>query len=468
MNLKSEMFNDVSSTVELRRHYGKGFPAKLKSFREEIYKKEVGYLNESTLVNSWDELGVHLYLWNSQTEEVIACAHVYQAEKGEFAEYCGANPATLKTGVYITRVMVDPRFRGQRLVALICYLAMREARIWGRRRMFCFSLPGNIAARKAIGYEFLDQLNKRVVEGNDGKSFEFFPATQTLNEGMVRCFDTLDAEKQNFLKKYQVEEIEQTVENRLDDFFNNPWFKSIYSGKFNKEQYVRTLSNFYQFVRLTTRILARAVSLTPDKHLREHFLEHLQGEVDHEVMIERDLNFLGRDPNFVVAKGIPDIHTQQFMVIQESMLGYYEDSALYLAVPLSIEGFSASLSDEFLRALYSNIESWGTKPPMRAATFITSHVKTDGGDDGHWQKNVEAMHHLMKTRDEVFLQKFLNVTHLTMNSLEQCYAEFVSEPDFSRVVETSNVNSFENLIQVPKRQRSSTRLDSNGLSLDAI
>ena len=78
-------------------------------------------------------------------------------------------------------------------------------------------------------------------------------------------------------------------------------------------------------------------------------------------------------------------------------------------------------------------------------------------DDGHWQKNVEAMHHLIKTRDELFLQKFLNVTHLTMNSLEDCYAQFVAEPDFSQVFDT--LATIETPIQLPKRQRASARLD---------
>src|SRR5690606_17039296 len=144
----------------------------------------------------------------------------------------------------------------------------------------------------------------------------------------------------------------------------------IRQRKLTREQYVYGLSNIYQFVRQTTRLCARAVAYSTTTELRTHYIQHLNGEVNHELIIERDLTHLQEDVAYVRDFMAPNGPTQEFMAIQESLIGYHHDPVLMMASPLAAEGVSAHLDEAFVVALKDCIGSWGVERPERAAKFF--------------------------------------------------------------------------------------------------
>ena len=203
-----------------------------------------------------------------------------------------------------------------------------------------------------------------------------------------------------------------------------PYFKAAHDGTLSREQYIYSLSNLHQFVRWTTRLLGRAVSLSDDPELRSHFLNHLSGEVNHEVILETDLAALGPDVDvdYVVHSMVPNLATQELMVVQESLIGFHEDPVLFMAAPFAA-GFAANVTTEFIKGLTVCMERWGVPNPKKALVFFASHVHFDGGDDGHWALTRDILATHLDT--DMRLQQFLNAVRLAMNGFIHCYASYV-------------------------------------------
>jgi GNAT superfamily N-acetyltransferase len=413
----------IFDTLKINLSIGRPLPQGLLQLRRDIFQKEVHYLNEYTLESAYDDCGVHVLI-NTSCGKTIGAAHVLPADQGEMAFVQGISVATLKTGFTITRVMVDPAYRSHGLMRVLIYLSLQQARLWNRSRLFCFIEPNENAARKATRCEVLP-IRPHIVTGSDGKRHEFLIGTQDIARTAAYVYDGLLPDACRFLEESIANEIVHTVESKLDQFFCNPWFVAIRSQSLSRHQYIESLGNMHQFVRMTTRVIARAVSLTNDGILRNHFAQHLQGEIDHEKMLENDLRCLGADVDYVRDRMIPNKETRQFMVIQESLLGYRHDPVQYLAVPFCIEGFSANLNQHFLQDLAQCIIKFGGTP--KAMSFIRSHVITDGGVDGHWAKNLEVVRHSI--RNDLQAQEFISLIHLTFEALEASYGSFVAKAD---------------------------------------
>ena len=411
---------------------GKELPTNFLALRRRIYIEEMGYLSENTLTNSWDGLGVHIAIEHRETGEVIASGHVYLAEEGEWAEHSGADPATLTHGIFCTRFMVAPEFRSQKISRLLHYLTAQQGRIWGRSRAFCYIVDGEKPTRQVWNYELLENMNCRhVTDGKNGQTSTFVPATQDIENILCRAFDQMTPDQQAFCREQMVSEIVGTTTRRIKDFFTGPFFSTVASRQLTRHQYIRMLSCLHQFVRFTTRILGRAISLSESSSLRRHFIEHLSGEVDHEVQLENDLRILGADVEFVKTGMIPSRATQRFMTIQESALAFHQDPLAFIGVPYSIEGFTAHLDTAFMENLEACIASWGVKNPKKASTFLRLHIDSDGGDDGHWENNRKVL--AEHVRSERQLKRVLNVIHLTFDSMEELYTSFVDEPALQNI-----------------------------------
>lgn len=423
--------SEFSKNFEVAFHTGKDLPTDLRELRKRIYSDEMGYLTNETLFNSWDDLGVHIMIRNKATGKSVASAHAYPAIKGEIAEYSGMTTSQLKSGVVITRVMVDDSMRGHGLIKVLLYLCCRQGRLWNKNRIFCFSKKGEKPTFNVLQYQWLDHLKTRSFTGADGKNHEFHAITQRLDIGLTRSWKMMPDPWKQMLVKQNVlsDEVVETTKKRIEIFFQNNFFKTIYSQTLTKDHYIWTLSNFYQFVRFTTRILAKAASLSEESKLRKHFIGHMDGEIDHEVQLEVDLSTLGADVNYVREDMLPSKPIQKFTSIQESLLGYRLDPISYMAVPFGIEGFAAHLDGHFVEALEKNISRWGVKNPSRATTFLRAHILSDGGPDGHWEQNKKSITRFVDTEEK--LGKFLNVLHITFDSMEEIYADFVAEPDLS-------------------------------------
>ncbi len=317
----------------LRVHQG-SITEDMRKLRETVYCGEKGYLSADRLETKEDLLGSHVLVYFE--EKLAATVQVYPAESGEFAEATSLPSALLQKGVFVTRCMVDPKFRGFGFFRLALYYALSLGRSWGRSRLFCLVEEGDIAAIRLVDYQRIDSIPNYRITGFHGKIFSLIPATQSLSKAMLICFSGISDDHTRIALSNAEAEIRAQLDRRIHSFLNqSKWVGKVRQNALSKREYMTSLENMYGFVRLTTRIIATAVSLTSDKKLRHHFLKHLQGEVDHEVQIEADLRYLGYDVDYLRDQHITNPATQKFMVIQEALLGYYKDSKTYLAVPFA-------------------------------------------------------------------------------------------------------------------------------------
>lgn len=218
-------------------------------------------------------------------------------------------------------------------------------------------------------------------------------------------------------------EVGQVFHAWLADLYARGFFLAVSTRRLTRAQYVYAISNMHQFVRWTTRLLGHAVAHAHDPELRSHFLHHLQGEVNHELIIERDLAHLGEDVGYVVERMAPSPATQQFVAIQDSLVAMHHDLVRFLASPLAAEGIASHLTPEFLEALEAVIGSWGVRDPRKAMMFFSSHVSTDGGDDGHWQLVMDLVR--KRLVDDTVARRFLATFRAVTRSLTAMYDEMV-------------------------------------------
>jgi hypothetical protein len=220
-------------------------------------------------------------------------------------------------------------------------------------------------------------------------------------------------------------EVEETVQRWVANGTEWSFFKALREQRLAREQYVYTLSNLHQFVRHTTRLIGRAVGASADPELRKHWIDHLNGEVNHEVIIERDLKHMHEDVEYVTRHMAPCRTTQEFMAIQESMIAYYNDPILMMASPLAAEAVTAHLDQHFVEDLLHCAASWGIEEPKRACQFLISHMNTDGGEDGHWRMSIEMLPKLI--RDEARLAQFLTINACSRRSIEGVFTAPVDD-----------------------------------------
>jgi len=229
----------------------------------------------------------------------------------------------------------------------------------------------------------------------------------------------------NLDPEYLVGEVGAHLEGFFERIQASTWFRAVYEQTITRGQYVYTLSNMHQFVRFTTRILGRCVANAQDSALRLHFARHLSEEVNHELIIERDLTALGEDVDFVRERMAPNLPTRQFMAAQESAIAFHRDPILLLAAPLAAEGISGHLDAAFLDALHEVARTWGVPDPSRVTRFYSSHMDFDGGDDGHWEQTVAVLSTYLT--DETKLSRFLSVLAATTVAMERCYDSWIDD-----------------------------------------
>jgi hypothetical protein len=228
------------------------------------------------------------------------------------------------------------------------------------------------------------------------------------------------------------EEAVETVRHWVAGFYRGSWSRAIFERTMTREQYVQSLSNMHHYVRQTTQHLGRAVASAESRELRRHFIDHLNGEINHEVMIENDLRHLGADPEYVAKHRVPSSATKAFMAIQETTIAFYQDPIMLMACPLVAEGITANMPAEFVGSLRTLVGSWGVKAPERATSFLTSHTHTDGGDDGHWQATVEILRGYLV--DEATQRRFLCTLRTAADCIERSFNSNIDEfPLFCRV-----------------------------------
>lgn len=363
-------------------------------------------------------------VFSEADKRCVASALVTPAEESTLTASWGMPRSALERCVIISDVALDPGSEG--VLPTLLYLCLRRARIL--ERAVVVTAADTEKAPPPGGWPAFAQLNLEPLSNlpafSAGKR-TFAAHAQRVDIAIHRAFSAIPEDLRPVVRAQFVSEAVETLDRWIERFFQTPWFTAIREGTMTKEQYIYTLSNQHQFVRWTTRLIGLAVRHSHDRELRNKWLEHLSEEINHEVLIERDLAGLGADVDFVINKMVPIVKNQQFMVAQESMIGFHSDPVLFMGAPFAAEGFASRLDGKFIEATRRLVKSWGIENPKQVTTFFASHVEYDGGDDGHWEQTRRVLDRYLT--DDTILQKFLNVLRLSMNAFEASYTAYVED-----------------------------------------
>ncbi len=351
----------------------------------------------------------------------VAFASALHAEGSDFQERTRLAPAVLENAVYLTRVHVAPEAPSGTLSVLL-YAAARQARGWGRHTAAFLLADDQTPLATRYGLTPLQGVSRVDVPGTGA----FRAKAQRLDMLLYKTAEEATAAGQFLEPTFLVTEIRDTIENLfLDRVGGTRFFQAVEAGTLTREQYVYTLTQLHQFVRYTTRLLGRCVALSDESAMRNHFIQHLTGEINHEVIIERDLEHLGEDSRYVKEASQPNLPTRQFMCTQESAIAFYGDPVLMLAAPLAAEGVSGHLDGRFMEKMNAVVGAWGVKDPQKATRFMSSHIEFDGGDDGHWQGNLVMLSRYLRT--ELALRRFLALLRVSVDAVLKQYDSYVGD-----------------------------------------
>ncbi|WAS93390.1 hypothetical protein [Nannocystis punicea] len=312
-----------------------------------------------------------------------------------------AEPATASlAGAERTAVLRDlDATPGSPELSLLLYMALQRPRIWQRTAV--------VSAEPSLAPMQLSPLSQRGLRA------------APLDVAMHRLFAACDEAGRALLTSRFVAEAAACLSRQAERFADNAWCRAVRAGRLAREQYVAALANTHQYVRYTPRLLARAISVCDDEPLRDHLTRHFRGEQKHDRLIEADLRYLEADVEFVLHAMVPWGPTLTFMSLQESMVAFHCDLACFLAAPFVAEGLAARVGPLVLDDLADNIRRWGYREPARATRFLVSHVREDGGDDGHWNATLVVLARLL--RDDTTQQRFLAALHLASEAFTASY-----------------------------------------------
>jgi GNAT superfamily N-acetyltransferase len=404
----------------------KALPHDVLRLREQVFRDETQFLSDADLSSSDDVEGAHVCLY--QAGVLAGAALGLPAERSSFASRTGIPAEQMAGHYYVTRVMIAPEFRAKGLAAMLVYALFREGRILGRRTAVGLFTEMDAVPARLTGAVPFRNFAPLDFTGHEGRTFKLQAMLADINYGMHCCWDRLSAEQRTHFASLPADEIVRTVLIETSRFYENPWFQRVANGTLTRQQYVEFLSNNHQFVRWTTRILARVAGLAEDGDLRNHYLHHLSGEIDHEKLIERDLAYLGADVEYVRRYMAPCVDVGHFMGVQESLVGFRADPVGLLAVPIAIESLTAHLSGRFLMDLENCVQSWGYEEPARATSYLRSHVPLDGGVDGHWARTAQVIQQFIKTEPEA--QRFLGTVRMVIVAIDRALRSYVEHHDF--------------------------------------
>jgi GNAT superfamily N-acetyltransferase len=419
--------NPDTATLDLVLHHG-NLPDDVRGLRERVLRDETRFLSDAEIESEDDKLGTHFCLYEEGF--LVGAALGLRAEESSFPIRLGMPPERVRNMFYATRLMVAPERRSRGLTTLLIYALFREARILDCQKVVAFMGEEDAVASRITHAVPLRGVTSLKYTGYEGRELSLHAVQADVNYAMYQCWRSLRAGLRSFVAdRLLADEVIRTVLRLTTIFYDNPWFERVSARTLTRGQYVEFLANNHQFVRWTTRILARVAGLAADSELRKHYLHHLSGEIDHEKLIERDLAYLGADVEYVRNHMSPCVDIGHFMGVQESIVGFRADPYLLLAVPIAIESLTAHLSDSFLVELEANVRDWGFDEPSNATTYLRSHIPLDGGEDGHWERTGQAVSRFLKTEPDT--QRFVGVVRMVIVAIDRALRSYVKHPDFA-------------------------------------
>lgn len=287
-----------------------------------------------------------------------------------------------------TKNVIAKDFRGKGIYHALIYSTYSFLRVQNAQKTVAF-FPDDreiIAAKKYTAKPCVG-ISSGVHTTPDGKTISL--TLHQMPEASYMChlgWNYMNTElRESIVPAVIAQNFETHVMARVEEFKTCKFIQAILDQTLTKEQYIDAMGNNLKYVQWTTRLLGKMVGMTEDRELRNHYLHHLKGEVDHDVWIENDLEYLGADVEYYRDAKVPDLPISNFMRTQEAYCEFYRHPALFLAVPFTIEAFTAFMSQDVIDGLKQLISSWGYPKPEKGCTFFASHVHTDGHEEvGHW------------------------------------------------------------------------------------
>lgn len=351
-----------------------------------------------------------------------AASTVSPAEESNFQTMTRMPKSSLNNSISVNGLWISPDQAISTMLPPILYFSLRRGRIWNKSNVVALIPTPNPEAPLATLMK-LERLNH--IADIDIENQKFLPLAQQVKYSMYYLYQQCSGVELKLIQDNFLNEILEIHRNWLNRFYEGPWCQAILNETLTREQYIASLFNLHEYVRYTTRLAARAVAHSDDIRIRNQYLNHLKGEINHELIIESDLKHLGADIEYLKNAHTPSPGTKEFMVVQESTIGFYQDPVLMFACPLAAEGASAHMSPDFLKQLEHLIGSWGVKEPRKAMYFLASHIHTDGGEEGHWNNVVKIMQEYINS--EKIQQKFLSVLIAAMNGFEHGFNANIEE-----------------------------------------
>jgi hypothetical protein len=343
--------------------------------------------------------------------EAVAEASIGPALGSRFQEVHGAPADCVQSAAYLAGVQAS----GARDLALLLYLALGRARLDGYHTVVSHLRDG--AWPERMGWSDLGLAPVTATDWGVHRA-----RAERLDLALLHAFDWSAAERNEIEPHLFAEDLGEVLERWILSVYAGGFFRAVRQRSLTREQYVYAMANMHQFVRWTTRLLGRAVAASHDKEFRNQFLHHLEEEVNHEVIIEKDLEHLGVDLDTHLERIPANRGTRLFMAVQESIIGFHRDPLLFLASPLAAEGIASHLERRFVDDLTACVAGWGVEHPGRAVKFLESHIAFDGGEHGHWEGSLRFVAERLRTEEE--LQRFLGVLRGSMQGLSMAYESF--------------------------------------------
>lgn len=365
--------------------------------------------------------GYDVALVEHGTNRPVAFATVLHAEGSDFQSRTRLAPSALAKSAFLTRVHVSPDAPKGSLAVLL-YAALRQARSWDKTMGTFLMVDDDTPLARQYGLVTLAGVPR--IDAPGGHAYR--AKSQRLDILLHRSFEEAREAGQPLLPSFLVHEILDTINQLfLDKVGNTSFFRAVEAGTLTREQYVYSLTQMHMFVRYTTRLLGRCVGHSPTTELRTHFISHLRGEINHEIIIEKDLAHLGEDVHYVKELAQANLPVREFMCTQEAAIAFYEDPILLLAAPLAAEGVSGHLGNLFMEKLNACVASWGVKEVQKATHFLGSHIEFDSGDDGHWQGNLDLLAQHLKNEQEI--RRFLSMLRVCVDATLRQWDSYVAD-----------------------------------------
>lgn len=416
-------------------------PEALIKLREDAYVDELKDWKRGELFTREDLECEHVMLYDEETlVGASSLGPVSSFPKIEAAIREGGYCSLDLRDVYVDyRNVLHPDYRKQGLYQALVYYNYSYLRSKGIKRTVAF-FPDDrdVIATSVWGATACTECSTFRHKRPDGSSFDLvlhqMPDPNYIN---FVAWKKLSQEWKVYMADHVIHNfITKKVESEIQTFYQSAWFQKIQATKLSKSQYIETMGNILSYVRWTTRMLAKAVGNTSDKALRKHFLEHLKGEVDHDEQIITDLKHLDANIEYINDYMTADPDIAVFMSTQSTLLEFYKKPEVFLAVPYTVEGFTAFLNDGFIEALRGNVEAWGVSQPAKATRFLASHIHTDGDEEnGHWVMGQRILKH--SVRDESTAAQFLQAVQNTSDSMRRGFTNIVNRPDLAMPTKTS-------------------------------